>query len=85
MYEWTGKGRRLYHTEWRTLWASSEGKATVEAGYDAIHRCADASWFRLPKGLAPLFWNWGPEFQQAVWDGQPHFMTGSLEEPFMRK
>jgi hypothetical protein len=85
VYEWTGMGRRRYHTEWQTLRASSEGKATVEAGYDAIHRCADASWFKWPKGLAPLFWNWGPEYQQAVREGQPHFMTGALEEPFLRK
>jgi hypothetical protein len=57
----------------------------VEVGYNAVHRCADASWFEWPKGSAPLFWNWGPEYQQAVRDGQPHFMIGALEEPFMRK
>jgi hypothetical protein len=85
VYEWTGTGRRRYKTDWRTLRASSEGKVTVEAGYDAIHHCADASWFEWPKGSAPLFWNWGPEYQQAVQDGQPHFMTGALAEPFMRK
>ncbi len=57
----------------------------MEAGYDAIHRCADATWFEWPKGLAPLFWNWGPQYQREVCDGQPHFMTGSPEKPFMRK
>jgi hypothetical protein len=83
--EWRGMGRRLYHTEWPTLRASSEGKSTVKAGYDAIHHCADASWFEWPKGLAPLFWNWGLEYQRAVWDRQLHFMTSALKEPFMRK
>jgi hypothetical protein len=57
VYEWTGTGRRRYKTDWQTLHASSEGKVMVEAGYDAIHRCADASWFEWPKGSTPLFWN----------------------------
>ena len=85
VYEWTARGRRLYQAEWRTFWAHPEGRATVEAGYNAIHCCADASWFEWPKGSAPLFWNWGPEYQRAIWDGQPHFMIGTLEEPFMWK
>ncbi len=85
VYKWTDRGRRLYQAEWRTLRAHPEGRATVEAGYDAIHRCADATWFEWPKGSAPLFWNWGAEYQRAVQDGQPHFMIGSLDEPFMRK
>ena len=85
VYEWTAKGRRLYQAEWRTLRAHPDGRAMVEVGYNAIHRCADASWFEWPKGSAPLFWNWGPEYQRAVRDGQPHFMIGALEEPFMRK
>jgi hypothetical protein len=85
VYEWTDRGRRLYQAEWRTLRDNPEGRATVEAGYDAIHRCADATWFEWPKGSAPLFWNWGEEYQRAVRDGQPHFMIGSLDEPFMRK
>ncbi len=45
VYEWTDGGRRLYQAEWRTLQAHPEGRATVKAGYDAIHRCADATWF----------------------------------------
>ena len=65
--------------------ASTEGRATVEAGHDAIHRCADESRFEWSKGSAPLFWNWGPEYQPEVRDGQPHFMTGTPEEPFLRK
>ena len=85
VYEWTDRGRRLYQAEWQTLRALPEGRAMVEASYDAIHRCADASWFEWPKGSAPLFWNWGPEYQQAVWDGQPHFMIGALDKPFMWK
>ena len=43
VYEWTDRGRRLYQAEWRTLRDHPEGRATVEAGYDAIHWCADAS------------------------------------------
>jgi hypothetical protein len=62
-----------------------DGKAMVEAGYDAIHRCTDATLFEWPKGSALLFWNWEPEYQHEVQDGQPHFMTGSPEKPFMRK
>ena len=85
VYKWTDRGRRLYQAEWRTLRAHPEGRTTVEAGYDAIHWCADATWFEWPKGSAPLFWNWGAEYQQAVQDGQPHFMIGSPDEPFMRK
>jgi hypothetical protein len=57
----------------------------VAAGLDAIYRCADATWFEWPKGSAPLFWNWGQEYQREVRDGQPHFMTGGLEAPFLHK
>ena len=85
MYDWTDRGKKLYQAEWRTLRSHPEGRATVKAGYDAIHRCPDATWFEWPKGSAPLFWNWGKEYQRAVWDGQPHFMIGSLDKPFMRK
>ena len=51
----------------------------VEAGYNAIYQCADATWFERLKGSALLFWNWGPEYQQEVSNGQPHFMMGSPE------
>ena len=65
--------------------APTECTATVEAGYDTIHRCADASWFEWCKGLAPLFWNWGQEYQREVRDEQPFFMMGTPGEPFLRK
>jgi hypothetical protein len=71
--------------EWKGTQATLDGKAMVEAGYDAIHRCTNATWFEWPKGLALLFWNWGPEYQRKVQDGQPHIMTGSPEKPFMRR
>ena len=78
-------GRRLYQWEWQTMQVPKEGKATVEAGYNAIHHCADAMCFKWFKGSAPLFWNWEPEYQRDMWDGQPHFMTGTFREPFMKK
>ncbi len=65
--------------------ASADGKATVEAGLDTIYRCADATWFEWPKGLALLFWNRAQEYQSKVRDRQPHFMMGNLETPFFRK
>ncbi len=37
VYEWTGRGRRLYQAEWRTLRALPEERAMVKVGYDAIH------------------------------------------------
>jgi hypothetical protein len=43
VYDWTDRGRKLYQAEWRTLRSHPEGRATVEAGYDAIHRCADVT------------------------------------------
>ena len=61
IYEWAScqdsvlSGRRLYKSEWMSMQASTEGAATVEAGYDAIHCCADVSWFERCKGSAPLF------------------------------
>ena len=90
VYAWASNqgvlsGQRIYKADWTAMRASTEGKATVEAGHDAIHRCADASWFEWSKGSAPLFWNWGPEYQREVRDGQPHFMTGTPEVPFLRK
>ena len=85
MYEWVATGRRRYQCEWKVARALTEGRATVEAGFDAIHRCADATWFEWPKGSALLFWNWGPEHQREVRDGQPHFMTGTIGSPFLRK
>ena len=57
----------------------------VEDRYDAIHRCADASWFDWCKGSAPLFWNWGLAYQREVRDGQPHFMMGTPGKPFLRE
>ena len=85
VYAWTRAGRQSYRAEWRAMRATTDGKATVEAGLDAIFRCADATWFEWPKGSAILFWNWGPEYQREVRDGQPHFMTRALETPFLRK
>ena len=85
IYSWTRTGRQGYIVEWQAMRATKDGKATVEAGLDAIHRCADATWFEWPKGSALLFWNWGPEYQRDARDGQPHFMTGRLETPFLRK
>ena len=85
VYGWVATGRRRYQWEWKAARASTEGRATVEAGFDAIHRCADATWFEWPKGSALLFWNWGPEYQREVRDGQPHFMTGTFGIPFLRK
>jgi hypothetical protein len=85
VYAWSDTGWRRYQTEWRGTQATLDGKATVEAGYNTIHRCTHATWFKWPKGLALLFWNWGPEYQREVWDGQPHFIRGSPEKPFMRK
>ena len=78
-------GRRLYKADWEAMRGTEEGRATVEAGHDAIHRCADASWFEWCRGSALLFWNWGSEYQREVRDGQPHFMTGTPGEPFLRK
>ena len=34
---------------------------------------------------ALLFWNWGPEYQWEVRDGQPHFITDFVGTPFLRK
>ena len=85
MYEWVATGRRGYQTERKVARALTEDRATVEAGFDPIHRCADATWFEWPKGLAFLFWNRGPEYQREVRDGQPHFMTGTFGTPLMRK
>jgi hypothetical protein len=85
VYGWSVIGRRCYQTEWKTTWASMDDKATVDAGYDAIHRCTDASWFKWSNGLALFFWNRGPEYQREVRNRQPHFMTGALETPLMRK
>ena len=50
VYEWVATGRRRYQCEWKVARASTEGRATVEAGFDAVHRCADATWFEWPKG-----------------------------------
>ena len=45
VYEWVTTGRQRYQWEWKVARASTEGRATVEAGFDAIHHCADATWF----------------------------------------
>ena len=66
MYEWVATGRRGYQTERKVARALTEDRATVEAGFDPIHRCADATWFEWPKGSALLFWNWGPEYQREA-------------------
>jgi len=84
MCKWTAKGRLSYNKQWVLLRRSEEGAATVEAGYDAIRRCANASWFEWLDGSTPLFWNWPPEYQREVRDGQPHYITGSFGPPYLR-
>ncbi|KAL3786657.1 hypothetical protein ACHAW5_001375 [Stephanodiscus triporus] len=84
VYEWTAKGRLAYNRQWGLLRASEDGAATVEAGHDAIRRCANSSWFEWLEGSAPLFWNWPGEYQRSVRDGQPHFLTGSFGPPYLR-
>ena len=76
--------RLIYKADWMATRVSTERKATVEARHDAIHRYSDASWFEWSKSSAPLFWNWGPEYQREVRDGQPHFIMGT-PKPFLRK
>jgi hypothetical protein len=66
VYKWSDVGRRLYQWKWGTMFAPNKGKGTVEAGYNAIHHCAEAMWFEWSKGLAPLFWSWRPEYQRNV-------------------
>ena len=56
MCEWAAKGRLSYNKLWVLLRRSEEGAATVEASYDAIRWCANASWFEWLDGSAPLFW-----------------------------
>ena len=84
VYEWTAKGRLAYNKQWALLRNSEEGVATVEAGFDAIRRCANANWFEWLEGSAPLFWNWPKEYQREVRDGQPHYITGSFGPPYLR-
>ena len=84
VYEWTAKGRLSYNKQWALLRSSEEGIATVEAGFDAIRRCANSSWFEWLEGSAPLFWNWPQEYQRGVRDGQPHYITGSFGTPYLR-
>ena len=58
----------------------------ISANSDYHHnRCADASWFDWCKGSAPLFWNWGLEYQREVRDGQPHFMMEMPGGPFLSR
>ena len=33
-------------------------------------------------GSTPFFWNWLPEYQEEVRDGQPHFRVSSGEKPY---
>ena len=66
VYEWTAKGRLFYNKQWALLRGSEEGAATVEAGLDAIRRCANSSWYEWLEGYAPLFWNWPQEYQKDV-------------------
>jgi hypothetical protein len=84
MWEWTAKGRLLYNKQWALLRGIKEGASTVEAGFDAIRRCANSSWFEWLDGSAPLFWNWPKEYQREVQDGQPHYLVGTFGPPFLQ-
>ncbi len=75
---------KAYHTQWSLLRGLEDGLASVEAGHDAVHRSANASWSEWLEGSAPLFWNWPKRYQREVRDGQPHFMTGTLGPPFLQ-
>ncbi len=65
-----------YRSQWTFLHSTLEGQSPVRAGSDAIQRGANASWFEWLEGSAPLFQNWGDQYQQLIRDSQPHFMTG---------
>ncbi len=84
LYEWTAKGRLAYNKQWSLLRGSEEGRATVEAGLDAIRRAANAGWFEWLEGSAPLFWNWPEQYHREVRDGQPHFLAGPFGPPFLQ-
>jgi len=84
VYEWMAKGRLFYNKKWALLQGSEEGTAMVEAGFNAIRRCENSSWFEWLEGSAPLFGNWPQEYQKDVRDGQPHFLAGSFGPPYLR-
>jgi hypothetical protein len=77
-FAWTAHGRKAYTWQWKKLRSTEDGLATMHAGFDAIRRCANASWFEWTEGSAPLFWNWGKDNQRGVQDGQPHYTTGAF-------
>jgi hypothetical protein len=77
-FVWTTHGRAAYAWQWKKLRSTEDGLATMHGGFDAMRRCANASWFEWTEGSAPLFWNWGKDYQREVRDGQPHYTTGAF-------
>ena len=77
-FVWTAQGRAAYTWQWKKLRSTEDGLATMHGGFDAIRRCANASWFEWTEGSAPFFWNWGKSYQRGVRDGQPHYTTGAF-------
>jgi hypothetical protein len=66
LFAWTTKGRASYKAQWTLIRAHLDGRATVQAGHDAIQWSAHASWFEWLEGLAPFFWNWSEAYQRDV-------------------
>ena len=64
-YLWSTKGRAAYRAQWRFLQSSADGIATMRAGWDAIRRSANASWFEWLKGSAPFFLELGGGLSEA--------------------
>ena len=77
-FVWSNKGRAAYKAQWGFIRAKADGRATIQAGHDALRRSANASWFKWLEGSAPFFWNWGVEYQRGLRDGQPHYITGAF-------
>jgi hypothetical protein len=66
IYSWSAKGQQFYGSQWVMYRRSTEGRATVSAGLDALRRGVNASWFEWLEGSSPFFWNWPVRYQKEV-------------------
>jgi hypothetical protein len=68
-------GRKEYSGWWNSFWAIAA--ADKFAGYDAVWRAADSTWWDWDWGSAPFYWRWPAEYRKVIRDGLPIWFTGT--------
>ena len=92
VYSWTKQGKSSYQRQAEEFSRYPRTSRTLKIAGDGIERAAGhlvqdhpdyfACFWEWTMGSTPFFWNWPTEYQEDVWDGQPHYRVSCLGKPF---